>query len=115
MTRLLVCGGRDFNDRARLFGKLDDLLIERGGFDVIIQGGAKGADTLARVWAIERGVPVQQYTADWDKYAKAAGPIRNQQMLEEGKPTLVVAFPGGRGTQDMITRSRRRRIEIIYG
>ena len=110
-----MCGGRDFNDRARLFDKLDGLLIKYGGFEVVIHGKAKGADSLAELWARSRKVPVKSFAADWDKFGKAAGPIRNQQMLEEGKPNLVVAFPGGRGTQDMITRSRRRRIEIICG
>ena len=48
---------------------------------------------------------------DWKKYGKKAGPLRNQQMLEEGKPDLVVAFPGGNGTADMVRRAKKANIE----
>jgi hypothetical protein len=53
------------------------------------------------------------YPADWAKHGRAASPIRNQQMLDEGRPNLVVAFPGGRGTADMVRRARSAGVEVI--
>lgn len=111
--RILVCGGRDFDNWDLLSDTLDfesDYAV-RG--NVIIQGGAIGADFLARVWAVDRRVSYEEYPADWKKYGKAAGPIRNQQMLDEGKPDLVVAFPGGFGTADMVRRARKAGVEVI--
>ena len=74
----------------------------------LIHGGAKGADYLAARWAENNGIPCKAYPADWDRHGRAAGPIRNQMMLDTEKPFAVIAFPGGRGTDDM----RKRAIAI---
>jgi predicted Rossmann-fold nucleotide-binding protein len=111
-TIMLVCGGRNYTDKARLSATLNELLHARGIIR-IIAGGAKGADTLAEEWAKACGVPCYVYMANWAKLGRNAGPIRNQQMLDEGKPNLVVAFPGGRGTADMVRRARAAGIEVI--
>jgi hypothetical protein len=111
-TKVLVCGGRDYND----FDRLEDELnrIERAyGVITIISGCARGADSLAIKYAETYGDDVLKFPADWDKHGRAAGPIRNQQMLDEGKPDLVIAFPGGKGTMDMINRSKKANIEVI--
>ena len=56
------------------------------------------------------------YPANWKKHGRAAGPIRNKQMLEEAKPDLVIAFPGGAGTANMVKQAREAgvKVEIIY-
>ena len=105
MMRVLVCGGRDYADRGALFSALDRLASKRGVSEVI-HGGATGADSLAGEWARARGVMCSVFRADWERHGRAAGPKRNQRMLEEGKPDGVVAFPGGRGTADMIQRAK---------
>lgn len=113
--KVLVCGGRDFNDYEKLTRTLNGIAnarAPRSPFS-IIQGGARGADRLADEWAAESMISSYTYKADWDKHGKAAGPIRNQRMLDEGKPDLVVAFPGGRGTADMINRAKKAGIEVI--
>lgn len=110
--RVLVCGGRDFRDKSFLFATLDRLHRERG-IAVIIHGDANGTDYLANRWAGERPVHVLAFPADWNKHGRAAGPIRNQRMLDEGKPDLVVAFPGGRGTEDMKCKARKAGITVI--
>jgi hypothetical protein len=110
--RVLVCGGRDFLDRDCLFVELDALRLSRG-VTVIISGCARGADTLGLEWAKARGIEVARFPADWEKHRRAAGPIRNQQMLDEGRPDLVIAFPGGRGTADMVGRATAAGIETI--
>ena len=103
--RVLVCGGRDFRDREAVYAALDSLHAEHG-FYVVITGGANGADRLSVEWARERGVPTEIYKADWDRIRRRAGPLRNQRMLAEGKPDLVVAFPGGAGTANMIEQAQ---------
>lgn len=103
--KVLVCGGRDYADEEHLTAVLDRLYAADPEM-CIIHGGAPGADTMAGQWAKERGLPVLQCDANWVYYGKAAGPIRNQWMLQYGQPDLVVAFPGGRGTADMVTRAK---------
>jgi hypothetical protein len=112
VLRLLVCGGRDFNDMAAAFPVIDRLHAT-DGISCIIQGGASGADYIAARWAFMRDVLAEEYCADWNKYGRAAGPIRNGQMITEGKPDLVLAFPGGRGTQDMKRRAIAAGIRVI--
>lgn len=122
---VLVCGGREFNDYGYLRDALDNLFFSRGWHTEmdgdgnwlpvgrIIAGKARGADTLAIDWAVNNWIDFQEFPADWDKHGKAAGPIRNQQMLDEGKPDLVVAFPGGRGTADMVRRAKKAGVETL--
>lgn len=114
---VLVCGGRDYYNKTASYNALDQLHIrlfrdQKRGITLILQGGAKGADWLARQWADDRGIACREYEADWNTHGRAAGPIRNQQMLDEGKPDVVVAFPGGRGTADMIARAQRAGLTV---
>jgi hypothetical protein len=109
--RVLVCGGRNYENKEHVWSVLDEICNPEGDFlpirpVTIIHGGAEGADLLADGWAVHNWVEIEEYLADWDTYGRAAGPIRNQRMLDEGKPDLVIAFPGGRGTADMVRRAR---------
>ena len=110
-VKVLVCGGRDFNNPAWLSITLNELSRE-SGWTTIIEGGAKGADRQAREWALANGLDVQTFDADWHAHGRAAGPIRNARMLDEGQPDLVVAFPGGRGTANMVRQARERGITV---
>lgn len=101
--KVLVCGGRDYRDWGHVERVLNDLRAQ--GMTEICQGGAAGADALAISWAIRKGVPCKTYHANWSRYGKAAGPKRNEQMLREFNPDMIVAFPGGNGTQDMVRRA----------
>lgn len=111
--RVIVCGGRDFYDRMVVWAALDELRL-RVPHDalILIQGGAEGADALARTWCTERKVPFINVPADWKKSGRAAGPIRNQRMIDEHHPDLVLAFPGGRGTADMVYRAENACIPV---
>ncbi len=109
--RVIVCGGRRYRNGPLVWQTLDGLLNARGKF-VLLQGGAAGANRLVKLWAKYRGVPDVEFKADWAQYGMAAGPIRNQQMLDSGA-SLVVAFAGGRGTADMVWQARRRNVEVI--
>jgi 2-keto-3-deoxy-L-rhamnonate aldolase RhmA len=81
--------------------------------ETLIQGGAHGADALAREWAVDRQIQeiVTEY-ADWERHGKAAGPLRNQRMLDVWHPDVVVAFPGGRGTASMVRLAQRANVPV---
>lgn len=81
------------------------MVLDKLKVTAVIHGGCEGADMCAAQWATKRGIPAQEFAADWNKYGKAAGPIRNQRMLDEGKPDVVLVFPGGSGTADMTRRA----------
>jgi hypothetical protein len=110
-VRVLVCGGRKFADPDRVWLVLNELHASPH-VSVVIHGGASGADAHAARWAWLCGVPALPFDADWDKHGKAAGPRRNQRMLDEGKPDLVLAFPGGKGTADMVRRAKRAGVPV---
>lgn len=114
MTRILVCGGRHYDNSARVNAILDGYRRETPHDALrIIQGGATGADRLARLWCMQRRIPYDNFSANWKEFGSAAGPIRNARMLEVGKPDLVVAFPGGKGTADMIAKARAAGVEVV--
>jgi len=92
--KLLVCGGRRYTDAAGARCALD-AMAEIGPIEMIITGGARGADRLAEDYAVERGIPVRIFRAEWHRLGRAAGPVRNQVMLDEAAPDLVLALPGG--------------------
>lgn len=94
--RLLVCGGRDFSDLDRLRAAMNAAVGAETNV-VVIHGGARGADSLAGVVAERAGIKTIVFLADWTRHGKRAGPIRNQQMLDEGKPDLVLAMPWWHG------------------
>ncbi|TGR82317.1 DUF2493 domain-containing protein [Mesorhizobium sp. M2D.F.Ca.ET.223.01.1.1] len=118
--RVLVCGGRDYADKQRVWKTLDELaemtperLLGKRPFIVIHGACRTGADELADSWAVHNYIPVDEFPADWTTHGKAAGPKRNQRMLEDGKPDLVVAFPGGRGTADMVRRAEAAGVKVV--
>jgi orotate phosphoribosyltransferase len=115
MTRVLACGGRTYTDSWRIDDELDTLAstAQLAPISHVIVGDALGADMLIAWWARRRGKPVTVYEADWKKHGKAAGPKRNATMLREGKPDVVLAFPGGKGTANMITQARKAGVHVI--
>ena len=112
--RVLVCGGRDYLDREHAKAYLDRFHVLKN-ITLIIQGGARGADRIAYEWAVENNIPWKEFEADWKLDGRAAGPIRNQRMLDEGKPDAVIAFPGNRGTQNMTKLAREAGLPIFDG
>jgi hypothetical protein len=106
--RVLVTGGRDYND----YWVIERELRKLGRDIEIIEGGARGADQIARRFAIRENIPFDTFVAEWLEHGPKAGPIRNQKMIEEGKPDLVIAFPGGKGTEDCVRRALRAGIEV---
>lgn len=126
--RILVCGGRDYSDRRKVFDTLDDIRKVLP-ISCIIHGDAKGADSFGKMYVkYTEGIAEEAYPAKWKDFSHPdsvrktgpygdynvmAGPIRNQQMLDEGKPDLVVAFGGGSGTWDMIKRAKENQVMVL--
>lgn len=109
---VLVCGGRSYLDRDRVFRVLDRLHAKTP-ISRLIAGDARGADALALAWADSRDVRRTRYKAHWRTRGNAAGPLRNARMLRKGQPHLVVAFPGRNGTLDMVNRARFAGVPVV--
>ena len=104
--RVLICGDRNFVAKQAIMDVVKSLPVD----SVVIEGEARGADTLARVCAEDCGLEVQKFPAQWNKYGRGAGPVRNRQMVTEGKPEAVFAFhddiDSSKGTGDMVMVSK---------
>lgn len=116
--RVAVCGGRDYgevdtDESAEIYFAIRRL-HEATTISALIQGGSRGADRSAAECARGLGIKVVTVPADWRTYGKAAGPIRNQRIINDFKPDLVLAFPGGRGTADMVSRAKNAGIEVRF-
>lgn len=109
--RAIVCGGRHYKDRAVLEGVLQGAV--EAGMTTLVHGGCPtGADSMADAWARERGILVEVHRAQWEQDGLAAGPLRNQLMVEAGAD-MVIAFPGGKGTNDLVRRADRAGIRVV--
>jgi len=110
---VLITGGRKYRNRRELYAVLDRLHAERR-FTFLVHGDADGADTLAHKWALERGVQPVAMPALWDYDGEVkAGSKRNKRMLDFAKPSLIVAFSGGRGTANMMKIGFDAGVELI--
>ena len=111
--RVIVCGSRRWHDRNRIAWVLSELQITRGWLPLIVHGAARGADRIAGEEAGRLGFLVEEHPADWDRYGKRAGHIRNEHMASLGAD-LCLAFWDGQstGTQGMIDAARRHNIPV---
>lgn len=107
-VRIVVTGGRNYANYEALFAALDRMQPV-----AIATGCAAGADALVRLWCIHRGRDCAMFAADWKKYGRSAGPRRNRAMLDEFMPDVVIAFKGGRGTEDCIRAAQDRGIPVL--
>lgn len=127
---MLVTGGRDYANEAFVFETLDAFNTS-WPITLIVHGAAKGADSLAAAWADLHRIPhtKDRFKALWSdlgapgarimagkfgSYNANAGKDRNQRMLDEEKPEVVIAFPGGHGTADMVARAERAKVHVIH-
>ena len=110
--RVLVCGGRTFEDRKVLNRVLSALHAEQP-FACVIEGDARGADWLASAWARHNGVCNIKVPPHWSQLGKRAGHVRNGWMLEHCSPDVVVAFPGGAGTANMVQQAHAAGVQVI--
>lgn len=111
LMRLLVCGGRNYSDRDRVYSYLDAVHKKRP-VALLMQGGANGADALAKDWALDNLIPCLTLHANWKKLGKGAGPVRNGDMICVFSPDGLVAFPGDDGTADMVSKAKKAGITV---
>jgi hypothetical protein len=109
--KIIVCGGRHYLNLNKVREVLSEYQCEKLNI-TLIHGGATGADTLADTVAKELGWDVKVYPAEWSKRGRAAGPVRNRQMAEDGAD-LCIAFPGHRGTADMVFCAQAVGIKVV--
>ncbi len=111
-TKILICGGRDYINWKKLRGVMN-LHVDIFGMPTeVIHGDASGADKMGGLWAENLGIPVRKFPAQWKRYGKSAGYVRNYEMAEE-KPDFVYAFPGGKGTAMMVKLAEQRGLQVI--
>lgn len=111
--KILVCGGRDYDDQD-FVSQVLDMIHEDYPITCVVHGDAKGADSFGQAWAKASGVEEKPYPADWGKWKHAAGSIRNAEMLRDNPDIeLVVVFPGKHGTCDMRDKAERAKIEVL--
>lgn len=127
---LLVCGGRDFNDRETIFSVLDRIDAKKRIEKVVTGAHPQGADAAAEAWAKKRQRPYAGWPAEWDnldvpgaiikvrradgkRYNAAAGPMRNGKMLRAEQPDAVLGFPGGDGTADCVAQAKEMGIQVV--
>lgn len=109
--KVIICGGRDYASPSKARDWLNRLLSILA-FDHVIEGGAPGADRIARDWAMSKCLVSSTVPANWTEYGNEAGPIRNAKMLSYFGPDAVIALPGGVGTLDMVNQARAARLPV---
>lgn len=112
--KVLVCGGRDYGRSVEQERRIFSVLNAQHALNpitLVIQGGARGADSVAGLWADANSIDCLRVPAKWDLHGRGAGPIRNARMLDY-KPKLVIAFPGSRGTANMIRQAKESGIVV---
>jgi hypothetical protein len=123
--RLLITGDRNWRDAVRVYNALDSFLVELYGWQslpdnpshetTLISGDARGADTYADVCGQLLGFTIERYPANWDEYGRAAGPIRNKQMLDSGVDHCIAFHDdlgASRGTRDMVEKCEDAGISV---
>lgn len=120
--RVIVCGGRYFGDAPFMWRTMDWLhrSMPEPGISGVIDGASDdvtgpymGADYWAHQWAIVRDIPTRRFHAKWSAQGRAAGPLRNAEMLSRGDAEMVVAFPGRRGTLDMLRQAKAAGLFVV--
>jgi hypothetical protein len=99
-------------DGLALFQRLDDLL-DGLEIDAVLTGCADGVDLTGELWADVERIPVEHHPADWKTHGKAAGPIRNQAMVEAATHLLVIRYPDSRGSADVLRRAKRAGLVVV--
>ena len=107
--RVIVTGGPDFRDRELMHATLDSV---KHPITLLIAGDERGAESMALDWAESHGIEFKEFFADYQGHDPAGFRLRNQRMIEHGAPNMVIAFPGGRITRDIVRRARRLAIDV---
>ncbi|MCY4655153.1 MAG: DUF2493 domain-containing protein [Dehalococcoidia bacterium] len=115
--RILVCGGRDFPSSSQQRQSLRKALNkahESTPITLLIHGGARGVDLATAPWARDKNIAIKEFPAQWKQYGRSAGHRRNAQMLTKGEPQGVIAFPGARGTSNMVAQAKKACVPVWF-
>ncbi len=116
--KAIICGGRDYVPNISVDSNLLDRIHSRFNLTEVVHGAATGADTFGDEWAKGRGIPRTPFRVtkeDWVMYGPSAGPRRNGDMLKHiNNEGIVIAFPGGRGTSDMVNRAQQHGLDCVF-
>ena len=112
--RVIIAGGRDFNDYPLLKAKCDNILADKTATHriIVVSGAAKGADSLGEQYAREKGYTVERYPADWNTHGRAAGPIRNAQMANSADALIAFWDGQSKGTKNMINIAKTKGLGV---
>lgn len=110
--RLIVAGSREGVSRGLVHVYISQWIEEHGVPDLVVHGDYRGVDTYAKMWAKKMGIPTKPFPANWKKYGKRAGPLRNQEMAEFSTHLLVIHTPNSKGSRDMKKAARRVGLHI---
>ncbi len=110
--KVIIAGGRTFADRDLLFDKCDEINKDCMDVTEVVSGKARGADTLGEEWAKHRHLPVSEFPANWSKYNKAAGYIRNQKMAEHAEGLIAFWDGESKGTKHMIELAEKEGLAV---
>lgn len=105
--KVIIAGGRDITDP-----KFVERAVKASGYKIteVVCGMAKGVDTLGKEWAESQGIPVKEFPANWSKFHRAAGPIRNAEMAKYADALIAIMKPGSKGTRNMVELARKRKM-----
>lgn len=113
--KVIIAGGRSIEPE-RALRLVEDAIEASGLMDEItevVHGGAKGIDSAANLWAVMNRLPVKVFVANWEKFGRAAGPLRNQEMASYADALIAILVDSGAGTKNMI-KSAHDRMLLIY-
>jgi hypothetical protein len=109
--KVIIAGGRTFNDYDLLCQNCDKTLSLQNEIE-IVSGTANGADKLGEKYANEKGYPIKQFPADWDKYGKSAGYKRNEEMAKYADALIAFWDGKSKGTKHMIDLAKRYELKV---
>lgn len=97
--KCIIAGSRKFH----YMYKLEEVIL-KSGFDIteVVCGLSRGVDELGWIWATANNIPIKEFPAEWGKYGRAAGPIRNEQMAEYGDALICLMYEDSRGSANMV-------------
>lgn len=107
--KVIIAGDRHFSNRSYIFEG-----VKHAGFHIteVVSGGATGVDSMGEIYALEHGIPLKRFPANWGVYGKAAGPIRNQQMANYAEGLIAFLAPVSRGTKNMIETAKKKGLPV---
>lgn len=111
--KLAIVGSRTFSDQEKMDGVMKDYIESHGKPSLVISGGAKGADTLGRLWAQRKGIPIKEFIPNWSKYGKMAGIHRNSDIVDNCDHLIAFQVNNSQGTQDSINKANKRKIHVL--